>query len=236
MLRRSIAPETADAVISCVAWPGLAKQVLTWRVQGVRVAAVLAHLPEERIRNADVPAGYLKAVLRRSIDVRQNTALATPTTTPTTAAAAGVTEASRDGVPESPFPIRELDPTNAVEREQLQMSRVAGPVADDAYIEQVLAADDPGRTWIELNGTSQTEVLLVVDPEPSQDQVSCAELERAVVQAEHGGAPTAGALRAQLAHRSPDSTTRRPSPAVKPTAPPTPGPVPVRDSVRPPLR
>ncbi|OLL70269.1 hypothetical protein Ae168Ps1_6138c [Pseudonocardia sp. Ae168_Ps1] len=272
MMRRYLAPQTADSVVSCRAWPGLAKQLLAWKEEGAPLAEELARVPEERIRNADIPAGYLKTLLRRGVDLRQNAAR-------TAAEAAGqergarhtarvrdltgldepgrwgpVPEAVRDGVPPPPFEVRELDPTNVVDRTALEMSRGAGTVEDDAYIEQILAAPDPGEIWSKFNRAADAweraveaeeqalERAQTPDdpaPEPREDLIGQdaasserrrADHDRAIAQAEEAGAPTAAALRAEVAHRPP---TTEPGAAVgpKPAANPAP-PAPSRQIKR----
>ncbi|WP_224392957.1 hypothetical protein [Pseudonocardia sp. ICBG1293] len=270
MMRTYLSPATVDAVIGCRTWPGLAKQVLGWKAEGVDFGPQLAQVPETRVQKAMFPAAYVKTIVRHGVDLEESVrarvsveeeieeqdrayAERMEALSELGEPALPVTSPARDGVPETPFVIRELDPTNAVEREQLEMSRGAGTVADDHYIEAILHSDDPGQTWLELNGTSPSEAPTAqietapaaadqkqpqpgptepgpssVVPEPAHDQIGRAELERAVAQAEHDDVPTAGALRADLAHRPPEASTSRPSPEAKPTAPSAPGPAPVR--------
>lgn len=243
MMRRYLAPETADSVIGCRAWPGLAKQLLAWKEQGAPVAEELARLPEDRVRSAGTPAGYVKTLLRRGVEVRENEArragevsgreraaqhaarVRDLTEVDESRRAGPVTEAVRDGVPPSPFEVRELDPTNAVERTALEMSRGAGTVEDDAYIEQILAAPDPGEVWSKFNRATEARSRAVdaeqqaaahartsddLDTRPREDLIGQdeagidrrrADRESAIAHAEESGVPTAAALRAEIAHR-----------------------------------
>ncbi|GAA4975010.1 hypothetical protein WHI96_26545 [Pseudonocardia tropica] len=269
MMRRYLAPETADSVIGCRAWPGLAKQLLAWKEQGAPVAEELARLPEDRIRSAVTPAGYLKTLLRRGVDFRENEArragevsgqerdaqhaarLRNLTEVVDEPHRSGpVTEAVRDGVPPSPFEVRELDPTNAVERTALEMSRGAGTVEDDAYIAEILAAPDPGEVWSKFNRAAEARGRAAdaeeqaaahartpddLDTRPREDLIGQdeagidrrrADRESAIAHAEESGVPTAAALRAEVAHRPP---TTEPGAAVRSetrqvSSPPQPAP------------
>ncbi|WP_308820227.1 hypothetical protein [Pseudonocardia alni] len=245
MMRRYLAPETADSVIGCRAWPGLAKQLLMWKEQGTPVAEELAYLPEDRIRRAVTPAGYLKTLLRRGIEFRENEArtprdvesrerdaehtarVMTLTDVDEPDTPARVTEAVHDGVPPSPFKVRELDPTNAVERAALEMSRGAGTVEDDAYIEQILTAPDPGEVWTKFNRAAEARGRAAdaeeqadghartpddLDTQPREDLIGQAEAgvdrrradrESMIADAEESGVATGAALRAEIAHRPP---------------------------------
>lgn len=263
MMRRYLSPQTAEAVLGCRAWPGLAKQVLAWKEQGAPIAEELAAMPEDRIRNADTPAGYLKTLLRRGVDFRESEARKAAeeagqerdathaarvrelTEVDEPGRSAPVAEAVRDGVPASPFEVRELDPTNVVERTALEMSRGAGTVEDDAYIEQILASPDPGEIWSKFNRAAeargraadaedQAAAHARTPDDPAtrpredligQDEASVdrrrADRDRAIAHAEESGAPTAAALRAEVAHRPP---TTEPGAAARPETRPAPNP------------
>lgn len=272
MMRRYLAPETANSVIGCRAWPGLAKQLLVWKEQSAPVAKELANLPEDRIRRAVTPAGYLKTLLRRGVEFRENEArtlrdvegrerdtehtarLRTLTDVDEPDTPAPVTQAVHDGVPPSPFNVRELDPTNAVERAALEMSRGAGTVEDDAYIEQILMAPDPGEVWTKFNRAAEARGRAAaaeeqadahartpddLDTRPREDLIGQAEAsveqrradrESMVAAAEESGVATGAALRAEIAHRPP-TTARAGSSEARPASPPT-QPAPTRQTTR----
>lgn len=272
MIRRHFSPEAADSVIGCQAWPGLAKQLLAWKAQGAPIVEELtqtAQSVDARLPSRATPAAYLKTVLRRGIEFRENqaqqmgesersrrdaehTTRVRDATRVFVAAPGGViTEAMRDGVPEPPFDIYQLDPTNAVDRAALEMSRGAGTVEDDDYIEQILAAPDPGEVWMRFHRAGQArgraeqaEKQAAVDAQtlddpgtrPREDLIGQVEAgaeqrravgDRALAHAEETGAPTAAALRAELAHRPPvaaadSSAQSRPRPGAVGSAPPVP--------------
>ncbi|WP_226358508.1 hypothetical protein [Pseudonocardia sp. ICBG601] len=258
LLRRHLAPATAAAMIGCRTWPGLAKQVLEWQAAGVDFEGYLGHLPEARVQEAVVPAAYAKAIIRSWVDQEESARMQSAAAsvmgdvpeehdrgeqrqTLNDGAAKPVTGPDRDGVPEVPFVIRELDPTNAVEREQLEMARGAGTVADDRYIDAILTSDDPVRTWLDLRGTPQSTSsaapqeqvqtgFAVLAPavaaaaEQVEGQAARPGLEHVVAQAERDGSPIAGALRAELAHHPSVSSTPRTVPETTQTPAPGPGP------------
>ncbi|WP_337819626.1 hypothetical protein, partial [Pseudonocardia sp. Ae707_Ps2] len=116
-------------------------------------------------------------------------------------------------------------------RAALEMARGAGTVEDDDYIEQILLAPDPGEVWMRFNRADgargradQAEEWAVVqartlddpDTRPREDLIGQAEVEagaeqrradrdRALAHAEEAGAPTAAALRVEVAHRPPST-------------------------------
>ncbi|OLM29027.1 hypothetical protein Ae717Ps2_5858c [Pseudonocardia sp. Ae717_Ps2] len=252
MIRRHFSGRSADAVISCRAWPGLAKQLLVWKEQGAPIAQELTQTAlsvESRLSSRKTPASYVKSVLRRGIEFREHQAAEAGESERSrrdAAHAARVREASRgygassngviteemcDGVPEPPFDIYQLDPTNAVDRAALEMARGAGTVEDDDYIEQILLAPDPGEVWMRFNRADgargradqaeewaevQARTLDDPDTRPREELIGQAEVEagaeqrradrdRALAHAEETGAPTAAALRVEVAHRPPST-------------------------------
>lgn len=274
MLRRYVAPQTAEAVIACRTWPGLGKQLLAWKAEGAPVGQELARVREDAVRDAKQPAVYLRTLLRRGIDFRRRhsgasddqrvdgrVVAAVPDPFEADPAPHPATEAVRDGVPASPFLIRELDPTNIVDRAALEMSRGAGTIDDDVYIEQMLNSRDPGETWWALNraeaalgraedlereaiehartpddpATVRREDLVGLEAAQTDEQL--AGREHALAQAEAEGAPTAAAQRAELAHRPPGTLVRVQQPPTprqtpRPAAPaPAPRPTPVPQPV-----
>lgn len=282
MIRRHFAPRAADSVITCAAWPGLAKQLLAWKEQGAPISAELtqtAQSIEGRLPSRSTPAAYLKSVLRRGIDFRENWSrrsgeseeaqrdsthaarvrLATEVVDP--GPVGPLTEAMRDGVPPPPFDVHRLDPTNAIDRVGLEMARGAGTVRDDDYIEQVLAAPDPGEVWARFNRVAEARGR-AADAEaqaaghartpddlstvPREDLIGQAEAgvdrrradrDRALARAEEIGAPTAAALRAESAHRPPEIEPGAASPPrSRPITESSSPPVPVRRQTPGPIR
>ncbi|WP_226351787.1 hypothetical protein [Pseudonocardia sp. ICBG601] len=173
LLHRHLDPDTTTAVTGCRHWPGLARQLHTWHHDDTTtdyLAAELARVPTQRVRDARAPAIYLRSILDRSITFRrrhdttardttvgdavagddaadrQNTAAPTPTPTTTESTTTENTVDENpidDQVPPTPFDIHQLDPTNALDRETLLASRGAGTAADDDYIDTILTADHP---------------------------------------------------------------------------------------------
>ncbi|OLL70198.1 hypothetical protein Ae168Ps1_6058 [Pseudonocardia sp. Ae168_Ps1] len=233
LLRRHLDPDTTTAVTACRHWPSLARRLHTWHHDDTAtnyLAAELARVPTQRVRDARAPAIYLRSVLDRSItfckrhdtaagdaaDARQNTDAPT-STTPTATTESTATESRMDEstvdeqVPPTPFDIGQLDSTNALDREALRASRGAGTTADDDYIDTILSSDHP--TAIQPPDLAAAEPTQEQHREPDPDQQ----------EPENDSAPAA-----HPDDRAPASiTTPLDRPAETDTPPPTP-PFPVR--------
>ncbi len=238
-LVRTAAPDVAEQLVGCRAWPTLARTIHDGIQAGQPVERMLASFPHEAIARARKPAAYATRLLQRSLDDQHQAA------------------AARAGRPWPPSPrprsgstpvepaerLGDLDPTSAVDRVVLDAAHPSsGPVdpaaaashndaAEDAEAAADRAERDAGyeRTHPDVTGTPGGSGAATEDSEPERIDDLAAGY-HATAAAEHSSA--SAALRAEV----PFTPAARADAPGRPAHPSRPHPAPARALTRHPRR
>ncbi len=168
LVRRHVtSPETADRILACRTWPGLASRLAEWQAGGLPVAELLGDLPLDRLASARYPAGYARKLLADRVAALESTTSSdlgrtpgaanrrTPAPRSAASSAAGggdgseraaatpadaASTAARQDVtsPLPPDEVAHLDETSPIDRIGLAAEIEAGPPENDAELEERL--------------------------------------------------------------------------------------------------